>query len=101
MSNLYAELRGKIIASGMTTARLAYLVGVTSQTINNILGGRTQPRLDLCYEILEQLGEPPERLPLYFPPGGIRAAEPVRQSTARGVIRIGAKNATRSKQEVV
>lgn len=90
MSNLYAELRGKMVSAGLPPAKLAHRVGVTAQTINNILGGRTQPRLDLCYEILDQLGETPDKLPFYFPPNGVRIESAVR-STGPRVIRVGAK----------
>ena len=89
MSNLYADLRGKMVAMDMPTAKLAHRVGVTVQTINNIFGGRTQPRLDLCYEILTELGETPDKLPFYFPPNGIRIETPARPASTRNVIRVG------------
>jgi len=62
MSNLYADLRGRMVAMNKSTAELAHRVGVTVQTINNIFGGRTQPRLDLCYEILAELDETPDKI---------------------------------------
>lgn len=89
MSNLYADLRGKMVAMNKPTAELARRVGVTVQTINNILSGRTQPRLDLCYEILAELGETPDKLAFYFPPNGLRVEEPEKPSRMR-VVRVGA-----------
>ena len=89
MSNLYADLRGRMISMNKPTAELARRVGVTVQTINNILSGRTQPRLDLCYEILTELGETPDKLAFYFPPNGLRAEESEKPSRMR-VVRVGA-----------
>lgn len=71
------------------TAVLAHRVGVTPQHINNILGGRTQPRLDLCYEILEELGETPDKLAFYFPPKGVRIETPARVPAGPRVVRVG------------
>lgn len=89
MSNLYADLRGRMVAMNKPTAVLAHRVGVSAQHINAILGGRAQPRIDLCYEILEELGETPDKLSFYFPPKGLRAEAPEKQSHPR-VIRVGA-----------
>lgn len=91
MSKLYADLRGKMAAEDMPTAKLAHRVGVTPQHINNILSGRTQPRLDLCYEILEELGESPDKLPVYFPPKGIRIENPANRKTVPRIVRVGAR----------
>lgn len=90
MAKLYAELRGRIVSKGFTAETLARRVGVTAQHINNILGCRTQPRLDLCYDILKELDEPPDKLPFYFPPNGV-SAEAAQQRTNPRVIRVGAR----------
>ena len=79
-----------MVSEGLPPAKLAHRVGVTAQHINNILGGRTQPRLDLCYEILDQLGVPPEKLSFYFPPNGMRV-EATERPTASRIIRVGAR----------
>lgn len=93
MSKLYADLRGKMASEDMPTAKLALRVGVTAHHINNILGGRTQPRLDLCYEILAELGETPDKIALYFPPNGVRVESIKKPNTSLKVIRVGAKPA--------
>lgn len=89
MSALYAELRGRMIAMEKPTVVLAHRVGVTAQTINNILSGRTQPRLDLCYEILAELDETPDKIAFYFPPNGVRVEVPSQTRSTRTVIRVG------------
>jgi len=66
----YILLRARICECGLSTAEIAHKTGVTTQHINNILGGRTQPKIDLCYEVLSLLDLPPNELPYYFPPGG-------------------------------
>jgi DNA-binding XRE family transcriptional regulator len=88
---LFSELRGKMVAEDMNSEKLARRVGVTRQHINNILGGRTQPRLDLCYDILTELGEQPDKLHFYFPPKGVRVAAPQPQQGRNklNVIRVG------------
>lgn len=90
MGNLYLNLRGKLASSNKRVADIAREVGVTPQHINNILAGRTHPRIDLCYDILSKLGEPPEKLPYYFPPNGLRTEAPLRVPP-NTVIRIGGR----------
>lgn len=63
-------LRARMCEYGLNSDALGRKTGVTAQHINNILGGRTYPRIDLCYEILALLDLPPNELPYYFPPGG-------------------------------
>lgn len=93
MNNLYADLRARMVAMNKPTAELAHRVGVTAQTINNVLGGRTQPRLDLCYEILAELDETPDKIAFYFPPNGVRVESTRKQNTSIRVVRVGAKPA--------
>ena len=40
----------------MSDAELARQIGVTRQTVNNIVNGRTDPQLSRLYEIAEALG---------------------------------------------
>ena len=89
MGKLYANLRGKMAVEDISVAQMARLVGVNRQYIYTILSGSTQPRIDLCYDILEQLGETADKLTFYFPKNGIRIADPALKRTGANVIRIG------------
>ncbi len=91
---LYQDLRGRMTAEGYTIERLARRTGVSESHLNNILAGRAWPRLDLCYDILKELGVSPEELVYYFPPEGKRIPRPaVRQPEriARGqqIVHVG------------
>lgn len=70
MTKLYADLRGKMRAKELRIEDMARLTGVSTAHMNNILTGRSYPKIDLCYDILKHLGEPAEMLFVYFPPDG-------------------------------
>lgn len=92
MERLYLDLRGLMTSQDVTIKQLARGVGVSATHINDILAGRTYPKTDLCYDILNYLNAEPANIFQYFPPAGKRAGVPAKPDTnPRGqrVVRIG------------
>lgn len=80
MERLYLDLRGLMTAQDVTIKKLARGVGVSATHINDILAGRTYPKTDLCYDILNYLSADTERIFLYFPPNGKRTEAAVKKT---------------------
>lgn len=66
----YRDLRGAMKAEGYTIAQIAHRHGVSLTHMNDILAGRTSPRLDLAYEIMDDLKLKRDQIFKYFPPSG-------------------------------
>ena len=92
MERLYLDLRGLMTAQDVTIKMLARGVGVSATHINDILAGRTYPKIDLCYDILRHLNADTENISLYFPPNGKRVEVASKKPTNQRqplVIRVG------------
>ena len=92
MERLYLDLRGLMTSQDVTIKQLARGVGVSATHINDILAGRTYPKTDLCYDILNFLNADATNFFQYFPPKGRRVEAPVRQTDSPReprVVRIG------------
>jgi len=68
---MFRKLRGKLKEFDIDQAYLAQKFGVSVMTISHCMTGKKQWRLDWMYAILELIQEPPEKLSVYFPKGGI------------------------------
>lgn len=79
MERLYLDLRGLMTAQDVTIKKLARGVGVSATHINDILAGRTYPKTDLCYSILDYLNADTDNIYLYFPPNGKRAEAAIKK----------------------
>lgn len=78
MERLYLDLRGLMTSQDVTIKQLARGVGVSATHINDILAGRTCPKTDLCYDILNYLNADPANIFQYFPPEGKSAGVPAK-----------------------
>ena len=68
MNERHLKLRGHIKASGHTIPTLARKVGVSTSHMNNVLCGRTSPKLDLCYAIIDEVKADKADIFALFPP---------------------------------
>lgn len=92
MERLYLDLRGLMTAQNMTIKELARGVGVSVTHINDILAGRSYPKIDLCYDILHFLAADTANIFRYFPPAGKRMVSTAKQNAnpyGQKVIRVG------------
>jgi len=99
---LYQDIKGALKAECVTITQLARKRGVSVSYLNNVLNGRGSIRIDIAYEIMDDLHLPPEQIFKYFPPKGARQnQEPggnpkvgnskVGNPKGREVIRVGRK----------
>lgn len=68
MNELHLKLRGYIKASGHTISTLARKMGVSTSHLNNVLCGRSSPKLDLCYAIIDEVRADKADIFALFPP---------------------------------
>ena len=92
MERLYLDLRGLMTAQDVTIKELARGIGVSVTHINDILAGRSYPKIDLCYDILHFLATDTANIFLYFPPAGKKMISTTKLNAnphAQKVIRVG------------
>jgi len=68
MNEQHLKLRGHIKASGHTIVTLARKMGVSTSHLNNVLCGRSSPKLDLCYAIIDEVKADKADIYTLFPP---------------------------------
>ena len=68
MNSSHLKLRGCIKAAGYTIPMLARKVGVSTSHLNNVLCGRSSPKLDLCYAIIDEVKADKKDIFDLFPP---------------------------------
>lgn len=68
MNERHLKLRGHIKSVGHTIPTLARKVGVSTSHLNNVLCGRSSPKLDLCYAIINEVKAEKKDIFDLFPP---------------------------------
>lgn len=67
---LYAQLRGLMAANDETQGDLARILKIGRNAVSDRFRNRTDWGLGECYLILDHYHQPPDTLPMIFPPGG-------------------------------
>ncbi len=67
---LYARLRGLMAANDETQTDLARVLKLGRNAVSDRFRGRTDWGVSECYLILSHYHQPPDMLPMIFPPGG-------------------------------
>jgi len=73
MARPFNMIRAKLVEYDMTAAELATRIGIHEATMSARMTGREQWRLDEMYAVMDLLRIPHDKLPEYFPKGGVMA----------------------------